>query len=160
MAFLSAEYKKLSIFVVVVAALLAWANSSQSDSNALIALSFVVGAICSGLAGFFGMRVATAANVRTTNAARKGLTEALNVAFSGGAVMGMSVVGLGVVGLGGLILLFGTTGVIDGALTGTKLTLVLNVVSGFSRPGSYRLLNSPNVAMPEHGTLGGISDFS
>ena len=138
MAFLSAEYKKLAIFVVIVAGLLAYANHGQTDksgaviSHALIAVSFIVGAICSGLAGFFGMRVATAANVRTANAAQKGLPPALDVAFSGGAVMGMSVVGLGVVGLGGLILLFGTTGVIDGALSGTKLTLVLNVVSGFS----------------------------
>ena len=132
MAFLAAEYKKLAIFVVVVAILLAYANYGRSDSNALIALSFVVGAICSGLAGFFGMRVATAANVRTAHAAQKGLPAALDVAFSGGAVMGMSVVGLGVIGLGGLVMLFGTTDVIGGALSGDKITLVLNVVSGFS----------------------------
>ena len=71
MAFLSAEYK-LAIFVLIVAGLLAFANSGKADSNALIALSFVVGAICSGLAGYVGMRVATAANVRTTNAAQEG----------------------------------------------------------------------------------------
>lgn len=132
MAFLAAEYKKLAIFVVVVAVLLAYANDGRSDSNALIAVSFVVGAICSGLAGFFGMRVATAANVRTAHAAQKGLPAALDVAFSGGAVMGMSVVGLGVIGLGGLVMLFGTTDLIGGALSGDKVTLVLNVVSGFS----------------------------
>ena len=132
MAFLAAEYKKLAIFVVVVAVLLAYANHGRADSNALIALSFVVGAICSGLAGFFGMRVATAANVRTAHAAQKGLPAALDVAFSGGAVMGMSVVGLGVIGLGGLVMLFGTTDLIGGALAGDKVTLVLNVVSGFS----------------------------
>ncbi len=134
MAFLSAEYKKLSIFVVVVAALLAWANSSQADSNALIALSFVVGAICSGLAGFFGMRVATSANVRTTNAARKGLTEALDVAFSGGAVMGMSVVGLGVLGLGGLFMLFSNTTLLGEVTISNpdNVTMILNVVAGFS----------------------------
>jgi len=132
MAFLAAEYKKLAIFVVIVAALLAYANHGRSDSNALIALSFVVGAICSGLAGLFGMRVATAANVRTAHAAQKGLPAALDVAFSGGAVMGMSVVGLGVIGLGGLVLLFGTTDLIGGSLAGDKVTLVLNVVSGFS----------------------------
>ena len=138
MAFLAAEYKKLAIFVVVVAVLLAYANHDMKDasgnliSHELIAVSFVVGAICSGLAGFFGMRVATAANVRTAHAAQKGLPAALNVAFSGGAVMGMSVVGLGVIGLGGLVLLFGTTDAIGGSLAADQITLVLNVVSGFS----------------------------
>ena len=133
MAFLVREYRVLAIFVIVVAALLAWANAGQPDSHALIAVSFVVGAICSGLAGFFGMRVATAANVRTANMAQKGLPPALNIAFSGGAVMGMSVVGLGVIGLGGLFILFGTTSVLgEGALIGAKLNRVLNVVSGFS----------------------------
>ncbi|MCB9523450.1 MAG: sodium-translocating pyrophosphatase [Myxococcales bacterium] len=138
MAFLAAEYRKLAIFVVVVAGLLAWANAGQKDSHALLAVSFVVGAVASGLAGFFGMRVATAANTRTTHAARTGLPAALEVAFSGGAVMGMSVVGLGVLGLGGLFLLFAKTGMlgegdlfarIDGV---PKLAIVLNVVSGFS----------------------------
>ncbi|MCB9534928.1 MAG: sodium-translocating pyrophosphatase [Myxococcales bacterium] len=135
MAFLGAEYRKLAIFVVVVAALLAWANASQHDSHALIALSFVAGAICSGLAGFFGMRIATAANVRTTNAAQQGLTGALKVAFNGGAVMGMSVVGLGVIGLGGLFLLFSGTGILGGGDVAKDmhfLDVVLNVVSGFS----------------------------
>jgi K(+)-stimulated pyrophosphate-energized sodium pump len=135
MAFLAAEYKKLAIFVVVVAALLAFANQGKADSNALIALSFVVGAVCSGLAGFFGMRVATAANVRTTNAARKGLSPALQVAFSGGAVMGMSVVGLGLVGLGGLFILFSQTGLLADNIDLTKqshINLILNVVAGFS----------------------------
>ena len=144
MAFLKAEYSKLAIFVVVVAGLLAWANAGQKDSHALIALSFVVGAVCSGLAGLFGMRVATAANVRTANAARTGLPSALKVAFSGGAVMGMSVVGLGLLGLGGLFLLFSNTGMLgDGALLASvgkaangkdilQLDVVLNVVSGFS----------------------------
>jgi len=134
MAFLSAEYKKLAIFVVAVAILLAWANSSQEDSNALIALSFVVGAVCSGLAGFFGMRVATAANVRTTNAAQDGLPKALNVAFSGGAVMGMCVVGLGVLGLGGLFMLFSGSSLL-GEVSLDKvldITKILNVVAGFS----------------------------
>ncbi len=138
MAFLAAEYRKLAIFVVVVAGLLAWANNGQRDSHALIAVSFVVGAICSGLAGFFGMRVATAANTRTTHAARTGLSPALEVAFNGGAVMGMSVVGLGVLGLGGLFVLFSNTGLLgEGELFASvngvpKLAIVLNVVSGFS----------------------------
>ena len=135
MAFLGAEYRKLAIFVVVVAGLLAFANNGQADSHALIALSFVGGAVCSGLAGFFGMRIATAANVRTTNAAQVGLSSALKIAFNGGAVMGMSVVGLGVIGLGGLFLLYATGGLFGDGDVSTDahlLNTVLNVLSGFS----------------------------
>ena len=136
MAFLFREYRVLGIFVVVVAALLAWANARQVDSHALIALSFVVGALCSGLAGFFGMRVATAANIRTTNAAQKGLSGALAVAFGGGSVMGMCVVGLGVLGLGGLLLLYQNTEILgatpEGAAPLFGLTRTLNVLAGFS----------------------------
>ncbi|MCA9539625.1 MAG: sodium-translocating pyrophosphatase, partial [Myxococcales bacterium] len=135
MAFLAAEYRKLAIFVVVVAALLAWSNNGQADSHALIAVSFVVGAICSALAGYFGMRVATAANVRTTNAAQEGLAGALGVAFSGGAVMGMCVVGLGVIGLGGLFMVYSDMGLLgsgDISDDGALLMRVLNVLSGFS----------------------------
>ncbi|MEM6328083.1 MAG: sodium/proton-translocating pyrophosphatase, partial [Bacteroidota bacterium] len=132
-AFLRREYRVLAIFVVVVAAILLLLNLGRENSSPLIALSFVVGAVCSGLAGFFGMRVATQANVRTTNAARTGLGEALNVAFSGGLVMGLSVVGLGMLGLGGLFLLY--TGLFDGGAAGldqNEITTVLNVLAGFS----------------------------
>ena len=101
MAFLKAEYRVLAIFVAVVAILLGFANNGRADSSALISLSFVVGAVTSGLAGFLGMKVATKANTRTTNAARTSLTTALNVAFSGGSVMGLRVDGRGVFGLGG-----------------------------------------------------------
>ena len=80
MAFLGREYRVLAIFVVVVAALLAFASSTQPGSSALVGLSVAVGALCSGLAGFIGMRVATNANVRTSAAARNSLTKALNVA--------------------------------------------------------------------------------
>lgn len=133
MAFLAREYKVLAWFVVIVAALLALANLKDEPGHSpLIAVSFVVGAICSGLAGYFGMRVATAANVRTTAAARKGLPEALAVAFSGGTVMGMSVVGLAVIGLGGLYLIY-TLVVFPGA---DQLTTVLNVLTGFSMGAS------------------------
>lgn len=76
-AFLKAEYKVLSIFVVIVAALLYVANMSGENQSPLIALSFVIGAITSALAGYFGMKVATHANVRTTAAARNSLSEAL-----------------------------------------------------------------------------------
>ena len=109
MAFLKAEYRILSIFVLVVAILLAVAASSQGDSM-LISFSFLIGALASGLAGFLGMRVATKANNRTTNAAQSGLAKALNVAFTGGSVMGLSVVGLGVLGVTGLYLLYSTMG--------------------------------------------------
>jgi K(+)-stimulated pyrophosphate-energized sodium pump len=106
MAFLSREYKVLTIFVVVVAVLLAVGNAKQPDSHALIGLSFVLGALASGAAGFFGMKIATLANVRTTSAARTSLNKALAVAFSGGAVMGMVVVGLGVLGLSILYIVY------------------------------------------------------
>ncbi|MFB6274164.1 MAG: sodium/proton-translocating pyrophosphatase, partial [Salinibacter sp.] len=102
--FLNREYRWLSIFVVVVAGLLIVANLGQTNSSWWVGISFVAGAICSGLAGFIGMTVATKANVRTTQAARTSLGPAMNVAFSGGLVMGLSVVGLGVLGLGGLFL--------------------------------------------------------
>ena len=106
MAFLKAEYRVLTVFVIAVAILLGIANSDREDSSILISLSFLVGALTSGLAGYLGMKVATKANNRTTNAAREGLAKALNVAFSGGSVMGLSVVGLGVLGLGGLFLFY------------------------------------------------------
>ena len=128
MAFLKAEYRVLSIFVVAVAVLLGFANNGRSDSNSLIALSFVVGALASGLAGFLGMRVATKANNRTTNAAQSSLTKALNVAFTGGSVMGLSVVGLGVLGLGGLFIFY--TNYFGSDVD--SIGMVLNVISGFS----------------------------
>ena len=92
MAFLRAEYRILSIFVVIVAFILAYMNSGRNDSSSLISVSFIIGALASGLAGFLGMRVATKANNRTTHAAETSLAKALNVAFGGGAVMGLSVV--------------------------------------------------------------------
>ena len=128
MAFLKAEYRILSVFVVAVAVLLGFANAGRSDSSALISLSFIIGAIASALAGFLGMKVATKANNRTTNAARSGLASALNVAFTGGSVMGMSVVGLGILGLGGLFILY--TGLYG--TDGVSIKTVLNVISGFS----------------------------
>ena len=99
MAFLKAEYKVLAVFVLAVAVLLIFKGESDKDSTPFVALSFVVGAFMSGLAGFIGMRIATKANVRTTNAARTSLNKALEVAFSGGAVMGLGVVSLGVLGI-------------------------------------------------------------
>jgi K(+)-stimulated pyrophosphate-energized sodium pump len=129
MAFLKAEYRVLSIFVLGVAILLAIKGSTEDASNFWVAISFVVGAICSALAGFIGMRVATKANVRTTNAARTSLSKALEVAFTGGSVMGLGVVGLGVLGLGSLFLLYRSMTFGDEI---AELPVVLNVISGFS----------------------------
>jgi len=123
MAFLKAEYRVLIIFVAAVAVLLG-VSADAEDSSPLIALSFVLGAICSALAGFIGMRVATKANVRTTNAARGSLGKALEIAFAGGSVMGMGVVGLGVLGLGLLFLLYSNMG--------WDVNKVITVVTGFS----------------------------
>ena len=126
MAFLKAEYKVLAIFVIAVAILLG--VSANEQSSPLVALSFIIGAFCSGLAGFIGMKVATKANVRTTNAARTSLGKGLEVAFAGGSVMGLGVVGLGVVGLSSLFLfyenIFGTD--IE------NINQVLTVLTGFS----------------------------
>ena len=128
MAFLRAEYRVLSVFVIAVAIILGFANKNNPESSVFIAFSFLIGAVASGLAGFLGMRVATKSNNRTTNAARDSLERALNVAFSGGSVMGLSVVGLGVLGLGGLFLLYTNMYGSDFESIGT----VLNVLSGFS----------------------------
>ncbi|HHN75406.1 MAG TPA: sodium-translocating pyrophosphatase, partial [Acidobacteria bacterium] len=99
----------------------------------LIALSFVVGALCSAAAGYFGMRVATAANVRTTQAARSSLNDALSVAFTGGSVMGLSVVGLGVAGLGGLFALYWATPILGvEPMAGRSLPDVVTILAGFS----------------------------
>ena len=129
MAFLKAEYRILAIFVVAVAILLVIKGESEADSNFFVAVSFIVGAVCSGLAGFIGMRVATKANVRTANAARNSLGEALKVAFTGGSVMGLGVVGLGVLGLGLLFILYRNMPFGDEV---GELTVVLNIISGFS----------------------------
>ena len=127
MSFLKAEYKILSVFVIAVAVLLYFKGSNENGSHGMVALSFIVGAICSALAGFIGMRVATKANVRTTQAAKTSLGKALEVAFAGGAVMGLGVVGLGVLGLSGLFMIY--QNIWPGA---DNLGLVLNVLSGFS----------------------------
>jgi K(+)-stimulated pyrophosphate-energized sodium pump len=128
MAFLAREYKILTIFVVAIAILLFLGNQSRGTS--LVAVSFVIGALCSALAGFFGMRVATLANTRTTQAARTSLNSALIVAFNGGSVMGMSVVGLGVLGLSILFWAYG------GLEQGADLSFVMTILSGFAMGAS------------------------
>lgn len=123
MAFLKAEYRVLAIFVLAVAILLGISGSREGTSP-LIAASFILGAICSALAGYIGMKVATKANVRTTNAARTSLGTALEVAFAGGSVMGLGVVGLGVLGLGVLFLVYSNIG--------WDIDKVITVITGFS----------------------------
>lgn len=128
MAFLKAEYKVLSVFVISVAILLAW-SADPVNSSPLVAFSFVLGALSSALAGFIGMRVATKANVRTTNAARTGLGQALEIAFAGGSVMGMGVVGLGVLGLSGLFIFYSN---MFGTGDFNAVNRVITVITGFS----------------------------
>lgn len=128
MAFLRAEYKVLAIFVLVVAVILA-VSADPATSSWMVAISFIIGAFCSGLAGYIGMKVATKANVRTTNAARTSLGKGLEVAFAGGSVMGLGVVGLGVLGLSVLFIIFGNVFGLEGAGAVNK---VLAVVTGFS----------------------------
>lgn len=123
MAFLKAEYRVLAVFVLAVAILLGISGNREGTSP-LIAASFILGAICSALAGYIGMKVATKANVRTTNAARSSLGTALEVAFAGGSVMGLGVVGLGVLGLGVLFLAYSNIG--------WDIDKVITVITGFS----------------------------
>ena len=131
MAFLKREYRVLVVAVLVVAGLLC---CIYHGLERWVAAAFVFGAFCSALAGFFGMRVATASNLRTANAARKGLPQALQVAFSGGAVMGLCVVGLG---LAGLVLTFlATVWKTGGTFDSMNLKLVLQIVTGFSMGAS------------------------
>ena len=131
MAFLKAEYRVLAIFVIIVAGLLAFAADSQEQSL-LVSVSFLVGAFASALAGFLGMRVATKANNRTTNAARDSLAKALNVAFTGGSVMGLSVVGLGVLGVTGLFVVYSMSGSFVLPAGGIDYKALIQALTGFS----------------------------
>ena len=106
MAFLVAEWRVLGVFSIIAAGLLAWSGTLIDSSTPAIALSFVIGAVFSALAGYFGMNIATKANVRTKQAARTSLSKALKVSFTGGTVMGLGVAGLAVFGLGRLFILF------------------------------------------------------
>ena len=128
MAFLKAEYKVLVIFVACVAVLLA-VTANSATSSPLVGVSFILGAFSSALAGFIGMRVATKANVRTTNAARTSLGKALEVAFTGGSVMGMGVVAIGVLGLSILFIIYSQLFGVD---TQAGLNQVITVITGFS----------------------------
>jgi K(+)-stimulated pyrophosphate-energized sodium pump len=135
MAFLKAEWKVLSIFVLITAALLAYSGTiheiggRQIHSHWLIAVAFIIGAVFSATAGYIGMKVATKANVRTTQAARTSLKQALKVSFTGGTVMGLGVAGLAVLGLGGLFIVFLA---VFAGLGANQVKTAIEVLTGFS----------------------------
>lgn len=135
MAFLKAEWRVLSIFVVITAALLAYSgtvhevNGKEIHSSWVICIAFVVGAVFSATAGFIGMKVATKANVRTTQAARTSLKQALKVSFTGGTCMGLGVAGLAVLGLGGLFIVFLY---LFAGLGANQVKTAIEVLTGFS----------------------------
>jgi len=134
MAFLKAEYKILAVFVVIAGAALGILSQMVVTSHWLIVIAFVIGAVFSALAGFFGMRIATKANVRTTEAARTSLSKALKVSFTGGTVMGLGVAGLAVLGLSMLFILFFIYFMQGSFANGgvEAMTQVLEVLAGFS----------------------------
>ena len=131
MAFLKAEWKILGYFVVIVAILLALMAKTNPNSDWIIAVAFILGAVFSATAGYIGMRIATKANVRTAQAARTSLSKALSVSFTGGSVMGLGVAGLAVLGLGGLFIIlksyFGAT-----TLNSAEMLKTIEVLTGFS----------------------------
>ncbi len=132
MAFLKAEWKVLGYFVVIVAILLAVMAGANPHSHWSIAIAFVIGAVLSALAGYIGMRAATKANVRTAQAARSSLSKALNVSFTGGAVMGVGVAGLAVLGLGGLYIVLQQIFANGAAVNSDEMLKTIEVLTGFS----------------------------
>lgn len=138
MAFLKAEWKVLAYFVVIAAVLLGWSgtvhevNGHAVHSHWLIAIAFIIGAVFSATAGYIGMKVATKANVRTTQAARTSLAQALKVSFTGGTVMGLGVAGLAVFGLGGLFIVFYKMFAEGTPVTGDEMKRAIEVLTGFS----------------------------
>lgn len=132
MAFLKAEWKILTYFGIIVALLLGYMGSQSKESHWFIAVAFLIGAFFSALAGYIGMRAATKANVRTAHAARTSLAKALQVSFTGGAVMGMGVAGLAVLGLGGLFIFLLGWLAPDAIGTAPAVTRAIEVLTGFS----------------------------
>ena len=134
MAFLKAEWKVLSYFAVIAGIVLAWSGTLVPTSSPIIAVSFLIGAFFSALAGYIGMKIATKANVRTTQAARTSLKHALKVSFTGGSVMGLGVAGLAVLGLGSLFIVFYQLYVVSvgAGVNGIEMEKALEVLAGFS----------------------------
>ncbi len=132
LAFLKAEYKLLAIFVVAASVVLAIISQIVETSSILIVVAFIFGAFFSALAGNMGMKIATKTNVRTTQAARTSLPQALKVSFGGGTVMGLGVAGLAVLGLTAFFIIFYQY-FMGGVWTSTeKMTVVLETLAGFS----------------------------
>ncbi len=134
MAFLKAEWKVLGYFSVIASILLAYSGTLVETSSWVIAISFLIGAFTSALAGYIGMNIATKSNVRTTQAARTSLAKALQVSFTGGSVMGIGVAGLAVLGLGSLFIVFYQIYVVNvnGNVNGVEMEKALEVLAGFS----------------------------
>ncbi len=132
MAFLKAEWKILTYFVVIAAVLLAFMGTRNPNSHWSIAIAFIIGAFFSALAGYIGMRIATKANVRTAQAARTSLKKALAVSFTGGSVMGLGVAGLAVLGLGGLFIILKMVFAPDSAVDSVEMVRTIEVLTGFS----------------------------
>lgn len=132
-AFLKAEYRVLALFGLIACAFLFYLGSTGEKSSPIIVIAFIIGAVFSALAGFIGMKIATKANVRTAQAARTSLSQALKVSFSGGSVMGMGVAGLAVLGLGSLFIVFYQMFVVGkGGANGVEMEKALEVLTGFS----------------------------
>ncbi len=132
MAFLKAEYKILTYFVIIAGLLLAFMGYSNPKSSSVIAIAFVIGAVFSALAGFIGMRIATKSNVRTAEAARTSLSKALKVSFTGGSVMGLGVAGLAVLGLGSLFIIFKMVFAPNAPVNSEEMERAIEVLTGFS----------------------------
>jgi K(+)-stimulated pyrophosphate-energized sodium pump len=132
MAFLKAEYKILSYFVIIGAILLGIMGASNENSHWSIAIAFVIGAIFSALAGYIGMKIATKANVRTAEAAKTSLSKALKVSFTGGSVMGMGVAGLAVLGLGGLFIIIKCLFAAESNVNSEEMERTIEILTGFS----------------------------
>jgi K(+)-stimulated pyrophosphate-energized sodium pump len=135
MAFLKAEWKVLTYFAIVAAVVLGWSGTLVPTSSPVIAISFLIGAVLSATAGYIGMNIATKANVRTTQAARTDLKSALQVAFTGGTVMGLGVAGLAVLGIGSLFIVFYTIYVVNvpgATVNGVAMEKAIEVLAGFS----------------------------
>src|ERR1017187_5135210 len=138
MAFLKAEWRVLSIFVVFAAALLAYSGTvheihgKEIHSSWIISIAFIIGAVFSATAGYIGMKVATKANVRTTQAARTSLAKALKVSFTGGTVMGLGVAGLAVLGLGGLFIILKSIFAPHASVDSLEMEKTIEILTGFS----------------------------
>ncbi len=132
MAFLTAEYKLLAVFVVIASIALFTISRIVDTTHWMIVPAFVIGAIFSAIAGNIGMRIATDANVRTTEAAKTSLPKALNVSFGGGTVMGLGVASLAVLGLSLFFMVFVSRWVNDEGNFYNQMTMVLEALAGFS----------------------------